>query len=62
MDDDVCGFCGLPGADKVPHPVRWPNECSAGTDYVHSACEAAECERAHADLSDGQRAEALRCI
>ena len=21
-NEDICGFCGKPGADKVPHPVR----------------------------------------
>lgn len=36
---EICGFCGQPGADKVPHPVRWPGEDSAGTDYVHASCE-----------------------
>src|SRR3990167_1473865 len=46
--DDVCGFCGLSGADKIPHPVRWPGEVGAGTDLVHSDCENAEGKRAHA--------------
>ena len=52
---DICGFCGKAGADKVPHPVRWSGEESAGTDFVHEACEDAECGRAHACLSDQQR-------
>lgn len=60
MADDICGFCGLPGADKIPHPIQWPGEESAGTEYVHAACEDAECKRAHALLTDKQRIEFLR--
>ena len=60
--DDICGFCGLPGADKIPHPVRWPGEESAGTRYVHEVCEDAECGRAHAMLSDKEREGFLRTI
>ena len=60
--DDVCGFCGLGGADKIPHPVRWPGEESAGTDLVHAECEDSECGRAHAALSDEQRRRFLASI
>lgn len=60
--DDICGFCGQPGADKVPHPVRWPGEESAGTVYVHVECEDHECGRAHSLLSDAQRADFLAGI
>lgn len=61
MDDgDICGFCGKPGADKMPHPIRWPGEDAAGTKYVHAACEEAECRRAHSLLSDKQREEFLK--
>lgn len=52
-NDDICGFCGLPGADKIPHPIRWPDENSAGTEFVHATCEAAECKRA-SDLISGE--------
>ena len=62
VDEDICGFCGLPGADKIPHPVRWPGEESAGTPYVHAACENEECKRAHSLLSDDQRKRFLRSI
>ena len=61
-DQDVCGFCDEPGADKVPHPVRWPGEASAGTELVHASCEAEECRRAHALLSDEQRRLFLRSL
>lgn len=61
-DEDVCGFCGEPGADKIPHPVRWPGEQSAGTELVHAACETAECGRAHTALSDKQREQFLRSV
>lgn len=60
--EDICGFCGLPGADKIPHPVRWPGEDSAGTEFVHAACEDEECKRAHALLSDEQRQRFLRTV
>ncbi len=23
---DICGLCGLPGADKYAHPMHWPGE------------------------------------
>ena len=60
--DDLCGFCHLPGADKMPHPVRWPGEESAGTEYVHAECEDAECGRAHGALTDREREEFLRHV
>lgn len=62
MPDDICGFCGQPGADKIPHPVRWPGEESGGTEIIHAACEEAECRRAHAALTDAQRAAFLRTV
>lgn len=61
-DDDICGFCGESGANKVPHPIRWPGERSAGTPYVHDYCEDEECSRAHSLLTDEQRAKFLRTI
>lgn len=62
VKDDICGFCGLGGADKVPHPVCWPGEESAGTPYVHGACENVECQRAHVLLTDHQREQFLRSL
>lgn len=53
--EDICGFCGKPGADKVPHPVRWPGEESAGSEFVHAECEEEECRRAHSLLTQKQR-------
>jgi hypothetical protein len=44
--DDVCGLCGKTGADKIPHPVYWPNEQPPQSEYVHSDCENEECQRA----------------
>jgi len=60
--EDICGFCGKPGADKIPHPVRWPGEESAGTRLVHSECEDEECMGAHSRLTDQQRISFLRSI
>jgi len=64
MDDkeDICGFCGEPGADKMPHPVRWPGEESAGTELVHAECEQEECRRAHVLLSDDERRRFLETL
>lgn len=61
-DEDICGFCGQPGADKIPHPLRWPGERSAGTECVHAACEAEECGRAHAALTTREREQILRTL
>ena len=61
-EEDICGFCGEPGADKMPHPVRWPGEKSAGTELVHAECEHVECKRAHALLSDEERRRFLRTL
>lgn len=51
MNDDICGLCGLPGADKIPHPVYWPNEQRPYTEFIHRECEDQECRRAHGELS-----------
>lgn len=59
---DICGFCGEGGADKMPHPVHWPGEESAGTELVHAECEREECARAHSALSQRQRDDFLRSI
>ncbi len=61
-DVDICGFCDEPGADKMPHPVRWPGEESAGTEFVHADCETEECRRAFNLLTDSQREEFLRTL
>lgn len=59
-DLDICGLCGLPGADKFAHPVHWPGEQIPDSILVHAECESAECRRAHAALSDGERQAFLR--
>jgi hypothetical protein len=43
---DICGLCGKPGADKIPHPMHWPGERIPETDLVHGDCERLECEDA----------------
>lgn len=60
--EDICGLCGDPGADKVPHPLRWPGERAPDTELVHAECEHEECGRAHAALSQEQRESVLRNI
>jgi len=57
--DALCGLCGEPGADKVPHPVYWPGERRPGGAWVHAVCEDEECRRAHAALSDEERGRFL---
>ena len=59
-DNDICGLCGLPGADKYPHPIHWPGEQVPDTELVHADCEQEECHRAHAELSDEQRKSFLK--
>ena len=54
-EDDVCGLCGQPGADKVPHPIYWPGEQQPQSQYVHAECESEETERAFQDLSQTDR-------
>ena len=59
-EEDVCGLCGKPGADKIAHPVLWPGESGSDTGFVHEACEQEECKMAHAALTDEQRRKFLR--
>ncbi len=61
-EEDICGLCGQPGADKFHHPVYWPGEQQPGTELVHADCENEECRRAHAALTDKQRKAFLRTI
>jgi hypothetical protein len=61
-DEDICGLCGKPGADKYAHPVRWPGELEPSEPLVHSSCEAIECQRAMLELTDVQREIFLRTI
>ena len=58
--DDICGLCGQPGADKVPHPVHWPDEEIPDTEFVHAFCEEEECARASALCQGVQRDQFLR--
>lgn len=59
---DICGLCGQPGADKMPHPAHWPGERIPDSELVHAECEKAECQRAHAALTKDQRDAFLRSI
>lgn len=59
LEEDICGLCGRPGANKVAHPIHWPGELVPDGRYVHDTCEEEECRRAHALLSDAQRADFL---
>lgn len=45
-DEDICGLCGKPGADKYKHPRYWPGEQNPEGEFVHAECERIECERA----------------
>jgi hypothetical protein len=45
-DEDVCGLCGEPGADKFPHQNYWPTERRPDARFVHADCEQEECGRA----------------
>lgn len=59
-DEDICGLCGLPGADKIPHPIHWPDEAIPNTPYVHASCEAEECQRASDMIQGEARMQFLR--
>lgn len=61
-DEDICGLCGQPGADKYAHPMHWPGELIPDGPLVHAACEEEECKRAHSLLTDKQRESFLRSI
>lgn len=64
--EDVCGLCGEPGADKMAlwtgGGKYWPGETVPEGEYVHQECEQEETRRAHAELSQGQRDTFLRTI
>ena len=64
VDDDICGLCGQPGADKMAlwtgNGIYWPGEERPETELVHAECEHAETERAHAALSQPQRDAVIR--
>ena len=58
-DDDICGLCGEPGADKMAMwtggGICWPGERIPETELVHASCEEDETARAHAALTQAQR-------
>lgn len=64
--EDICGYCGEPGADKyalwVGGGVYWPGEFRPDTELVHAACEHAETERAFMALSKKEREMFVRSI
>ena len=61
-NEDICGLCGEPGADKYAHPIYWPGERIPDGQFVHASCESDECGRAHGQLNDKQRKDFLRSI
>ena len=61
-DDDICGLCGQPGADKMAHPMHWPGEQVPDGVMVHAECEQQECQRAHLALTPEQRERFLKTI
>ena len=65
-DDDICGYCGKPGADKMAlwtgGGMYWPGEFVPETRVVHSKCEREETRRAHEALSQEQIDAVLRGI
>ena len=65
-DEDICGLCGEPGADKMAMwtggGVYWPGETVPDAEFVHQECEQEETRRAHALLSQDERDAVLRGI
>lgn len=62
QEEDICGLCGEPGADKMAHPIHWPGERIPNGPCVHAECEEEECKRAHSLLSDFDRQRFLRSL
>jgi hypothetical protein len=60
MADDICGLCGLPGANKIPHMEYWPNERRPDHPLVHPECEIEETERAFLALSEEDQERQIR--
>lgn len=62
--DDICGLCGEPGADKMAlwtgGGIYWPGEVRPDSECVHWECEEAETRRAHAALTQPQRDAVIR--
>jgi len=65
-DEDICGLCGEPGADKM---ASWtggghylPGETIPDTEMVHQSCEMEECIRAYNAMFPEARAAFLRGI
>ena len=55
MADDICGYCGEAGADKMAlwtgGGLYWPGEFVPDTEMVHSKCEEEETKRARCFIS-----------
>lgn len=60
--NDICGLCGEEGANKIPHPVYWPNELRPNTEFVHAECESDETNRAYSDLTSTQITAFLKSL
>ncbi len=58
-EEDICGLCGEPGADKMAlwtgGGKYWPNETVPETEMVHQSCEQDETERAFDELAQEER-------
>lgn len=58
-EQDICGLCGQPGADKMAKwtggAIYWPGEERPELDMVHGECEQEECRRAHSLISQPRR-------
>ncbi len=66
IDEDICGYCGESGADKMAlwtgGGVYWPGAFIPETEVVHQYCEQEDTRRAFDALSAKQRAKFLRNI
>jgi hypothetical protein len=54
-EEDICGLCGEPGADKYAHPIHWSGERMPNGQLVHRKCEQEECQRAFDIKSQRER-------
>jgi hypothetical protein len=66
VDEDICGLCGLPGADKMAlwtgGGVYWPGERKPDAEVVRAECEQEETRRAHSMLTQAQRDAVIRSV
>jgi hypothetical protein len=60
--NDICGYCGKPGAVTLPDVVRWPRQKAPGSEFVHASCQSQERRRACEVMTEAERDAFLRDV